>query len=459
MSLKQKLSRALGIDFHIVLTLLMRSWTALAGVVMVLGLPKWFTQAEQGYYFTFYSLLGLQVFFELGFNFVVTQVVSHELAALDLDLRANVPAGDPRLDRLTSLVRLLRRWYAVAAVLFFFGVGAAGMVFFESHGARSESGWLQGWLLLVLCSAANLYLSPFLAVAEGIGMVGQVARLRLVLSLVGYGLLWTLLNSGLGLAAVPVVSFVGAAGGALWLSRPGRFIGQLAARPMADPDNAVSWRREIFPFQWRIALSWMSGYLIFQLFNPVIFAYQGPVEAGRLGLGLTIFNTLLSISMSWVMAKAPVIAGHIARGDPDQARHLMWQLVLRSGVFHMLASGAILAGVWVLQHAGIALGARVVGLPMLACIYAATQINHFISSVAVYLRAFKSEPLLANSLAVGVLSLLAVFAGAHDSVQLTMALYLAVTALVALPWLLVVYARFQKSLPATSVLPGAALNT
>jgi hypothetical protein len=458
MSFKNKLSTALGFDFHIVLTLLMRSWTALAGGFMLLGLPKWFTQTEQGFYFTFYSLLGLQVFFELGFNFVVTQIVSHEIATLDIDLRSRV-LDDVKLNRLTSLIKLLQRWYGVAAVLFFVCVGAAGIMFFNAHGARSEAGWREGWMLLVLCSAANLYLSPFLAVAEGAGMVGQVARLRLFLSVSGYVLLWALLSLGFGLVAVPVVSLISAAGSAVWLSTSGRFIKDLASRPVVDRKEAVSWKHEIFPFQWRIALSWMSGYLIFQLFNPVIFAYQGPAAAGRLGLGLTVFNTLLSISMSWVMAKAPVMASHIARGDSAGARNLLWHLVLRSGVFHLLASAAVLCGVWVLQETGSAMSARVVDLPTLACIYAATQINHFIASVAVYLRAFKSEPLLANSLAVGAFSLLAVFAGARVSVRLTMLLYLAVTALLALPWLLFVYQRFERALAQGKFPAAAALNS
>lgn len=36
----------------------------------------------------------------------------------------------------------------------------------------------------------------------------------------------------------------------------------------------VNYFNEIFPYQWRIALSWISGYFIFQLFNPVLFATE-----------------------------------------------------------------------------------------------------------------------------------------------------------------------------------------
>lgn len=36
-------------------------------------------------------------------------------------------------------------------------------------------------------------------------------------------------------------------------------------------DFRVSWKTEIWPLQWRIALSWLSGYFIFQLFTPILF--------------------------------------------------------------------------------------------------------------------------------------------------------------------------------------------
>ncbi len=45
----------------------------------------------------------------------------------------------------------------------------------------------------------------------------------------------------------------------------------------------ISWRREVWPFQWKIAVSWLCDYFIFQLFTPVLFAFRGPVEAGQDG--------------------------------------------------------------------------------------------------------------------------------------------------------------------------------
>ena len=41
-----------------------------------------------------------------------------------------------------------------------------------------------------------------------------------------------------------------------------------------------SWKKEILPFQWRIALSSTTGYFSLYLFTPVTFNVFGAVEAG-----------------------------------------------------------------------------------------------------------------------------------------------------------------------------------
>jgi hypothetical protein len=47
------------------------------------------------------------------------------------------------------------------------------------------------------------------------------------------------------------------------------------ALPPAAPSvgqHAIDWWKEVWPFQWRIAISYACGFFIFQLFNPVLFS-------------------------------------------------------------------------------------------------------------------------------------------------------------------------------------------
>lgn len=67
----------------------------------------------------------------------------------------------------------------------------------------------------------------------------------------------------------------------------------------------VNYFNEIFPYQWRIALSWISGYFIFQLFNPVLFATEGAIVAGQMGMILHALIQYNLISLSWWKHKNP----------------------------------------------------------------------------------------------------------------------------------------------------------
>ena len=77
----------------------------------------------------------------------------------------------------------------------------------------------------------------------------------------------------------------------------------------------VNYKIEIFPMQWKIAISWVGGYFIFQLFNPVLFATEGPIVAGQMGMTLSILNAVLALSYAWVSTKVPVFSGFIARRE------------------------------------------------------------------------------------------------------------------------------------------------
>ena len=54
----------------------------------------------------------------------------------------------------------------------------------------------------------------------------------------------------------------------------------------------------------QMASSWLCGYFIYQLFNPVLFAYKGAVVAGQMGMSLSLANALRSVAVSWINTKA-----------------------------------------------------------------------------------------------------------------------------------------------------------
>lgn len=415
----------------------------MAGGVTILLLPLYLNPSEQGYYFTFASVLALQIFFELGLNQIVMQLVSHEAAHLTETVDGFLSGDDTSLARLGSLVRLIQSWFGIAAFIFAVIGGSIGAVFFVQKGVLPLTIWLGAWIILVGATAVNLWLSPNLAVLEGCRKVGHVARLRLVQSILGYATLWLMLISGMGLWSVVAVPTICAICSGYWLKVHGYLLRWLAMLP-PDIKNKISWRVDIFPLQWRIALSWMSGYLIFNLFTPIVFMRQGAVEAGKLGMALTIFNAISTVGMSWVNAKAPDFTMMIALKEKNELNQLFKAVFFRSTLFIASASICIVSILWYLRLSGLQEVERISSPSVLAVISIITIANSMIFAMAVYMRAHREEPMLIQSIVTGLLVAASSYIGSTYSVLVMMIFYMMICVFISLPWTVSLYVKYLK---------------
>ena len=436
---------ALSLDFHILATLLLRGWSILAGGATVLLIPMFLSPSQQGYYYTFAPVLATQVFFELGLNHVVTQLASHAAAHLRRVSDSRLEGGERWRHAIVSLVTLSRKWNAVMASLFFVALLVGGSWFFSEKGTLQTSQWLTTWVVLIAAAAVNLALSAQLAICEGIGEVGQVARLRLLQSIAGHVLLWVLLVAGAGLwaaAAIPLSSMIGTVWW-LWRRRLAKSL-EVSRGAASFLGGTYTYRRDVFPLQWRIALSWASGYFIFSFLSPVVFAHQGEVEAGRLGLGLTIFSAISTVGMSWISAKIPAFAYHVARKERAGLNALFDRQASRAVGVTTLSAAVFLAAAQVAGHFEPKVFDRLP--PMLALLFLATATiaNAIIFSMAAYMRAHKEEPLLAASVTGAFLIGGGVYAMAHVGLTATVAVYAAINVFVVLPWCALLFARYRR---------------
>ena len=441
-SLYFRLKTVAGIDFDIFHTLLFRGWTVLAGGLSVVLIPFFLTPTQQGFYYTFASFLAIQVFFELGLNQVIIQLVSHDAAHLTIQDDGKVSGDAARIHRLYGLVRLLRRWYALAAFLFVVMAGGAGWVFFVTKGGDlPRAQWSATWVVLVLFTSINLFLSPHLTVIEGTGQVGAVARLRLIQSMLGYCSMWVLLLLGTGLWAAVAMPTVSAIATSLWLRRRGGMFQQHATRTSLDLEP-ISWRRDVFPLQWRIAISWACGYVIFSLFTPIVFASHGSVEAGRLGMAMTVFSAITSLGLSWINAKTPNFTMHISRGEFAALSHLFRAVSLRSVIATGLPSFLIVALVSLGTHYDFGLVKRIAPADTLFWIACAATVNTAVYAGASYMRAHREEPMLPVSVVSALLTFAVVTLLRHDVTSMMLG-SAAISVCISLPWTFLLYRRYR----------------
>ncbi len=391
-----------GIDWSIAFSVSNRVVQAVGSLLVMYLISKYLTKEEQGYYYTFSSIAALQVFFELGLSMVITQFVAHEFAFTSLTPSSEIIGETTNIARIASLFRFILKWYAWGAVLLFGLVTLGGFVFFNAFSDLSLNvSWQIPWILLMLATSLNLFVSSYIPFLEGLNKVKEVAKFRTLQSVISYTVLFMSIGFDLGLMSLGLFALSNFITLFFWICT--NQFRRLLSKIWDSFDRfiQISWKKEIFPFQWRIALSWLSGYFIFQIVNPIVFALQGSVIAGQMGITITAFNGISVIAMAWVSTKVPTFSVLIARKNYKELDLLFFKAMKQSFLLITIGVVSFVTILGLIQydyfHLFSELGGRF--LPVKWVIFAGltTITNQLIFSMASYLRAHKMEPLLLNS--------------------------------------------------------------
>ena len=454
-----RIRQALGLDGAVAFTSLARMVSIAGSTVTVLLIARFLSPVEQGYYYTLLSLVALQMVFELGFSFVVQQLAAHECVHLVIREDGSI-SGDPAAHaRLASALQLGVRWYSLAATAMGMILTPLGFFFFAHNAApaTAQIAWQGPWLLAVTASMAGLWCQSFYSFFDGCGQMRAVAALRLRQAVVGMALAWTamLLHHGLYSPALVIVGQVGT--GLFFLATRRCLLTGLLGHQVLDA--SICWSREVWPFQWRIAVSWMCSYFTIQIFIPILFALRGPVEAGQMGMSLSITGYMTGLVLPWITTKATPFGRLIARRE----FHGLDRLFLRTlgqalAVFAMIALSADAAAM-LLTAIAPRLAARMVSPQLFAVLVLAAGANCVVQSLATLLRSFKQEPFLWQSVAVAMLTLLvAMFTASRWGNAGVTVGYLAVTAGIGLPSALSIFARARRRYLAMSPLAASGVE-
>jgi hypothetical protein len=238
-------------------------------------------------------------------------------------------------------------------------------------------------------------LDPILSFMEGCGFVSNVARLRFVQAITGSTMAWAALVLHHGLFAPAMIIIGNTVVGSIWLFGHRKLLSGLLRH--APGEHRIRWTTEVWPFQWRIAVSWLCGYFIYQLFNPVTFAYRGAVVAGQMGMSLSLVNALKSVSISWINTKAAPFGALIARKQYSTLDAMFFRALGQS--IAVCSAGAVVVwmGTVALNWANLPFAHRLLSPTLLAILLCSAILDTTIFAQAIYLRAHKQEKFLLNS--------------------------------------------------------------
>ena len=374
-------------------TQLLRLFTGPVTMALVL---RHLTPEIQGYFYAFAGVVALQTFLEMGFSQNILQFAAHEFSKLRFTPSGKIEGDPVALSRLISLGRLAFGYYAVAAAVALLVIGVGGDVFFTVSGQHGVA-WRGAWWIIAVTAPLGLAINPAWALLEGCNQVPAVAQYRFWASLTAFAANAAALVLGAGIYVSACVSVVSLLFGVGWLAvfwRP--FLVQFLERPA---HGEVSWRREIWPFQWRIAVSWASGYFIFDILNPVAFYFCGAVDAGRFGMSLQLVRMVMNVALTWVLTKASRFGMLVAARVWAELDSLWRRSTAQAFVICLLGEISLCAAVPLAGRFWPNLPARLAPIGVTAWLASNMVLQLLVSSFALELRAHKREPYMWLSVA------------------------------------------------------------
>lgn len=430
----------IGIDKAIAYSAGARIIQAITGIGTLFFIASFLTGEEQGFYYTFGSVLAFQVFFELGFTSIITQYVAHESAYFTVGAANEIIGDEIHLSRLSSLMHFCIKWYTVMAFVFFIIINIIGFIFFDSYDKSNETiSWKIPWIILSFGTALNLLISPLSSILSGLGRIKDVSRIIFIQQILIPVAICGSLYFGLNLFAPAIGSMISVLVWLLIVCRTDLNILLLKIWKIKIT-HRINYLEEVFPYQWRIALSWISGYFIFQLFNPVLFATEGAVIAGQMGMTLSVLNAIQAFCFSWQNTKVPLYSQLIelqeySNLDSVFSRTLRQMTTICTCLLIVLCFIILLIDNYNITLNGNILGDRFLPfIPMVIMIIPAF-VRQYISSWATYLRCHKREPFLASSIVTGILCCLStLFLGKIFGLYGIVIGYCCITIFIEFPW-------------------------
>jgi len=388
----------IGIDKSIAYSSGSKLISGSTGLLSIIFITIFLTEEEQGFYYTFGSIIALQVFFELGLTNIITQFVAHENAHIIWENNKILSGDEVSISRLGHMLKFTKKWYTIISIIFLFFILLCGIWFFDKYSPSSDYKiWLSPWILVTSATALNLFITPFLAILDGTGHIKDTSRIKFFQQLIVPIATWTSFVMGAGLYVVGIGQWCSVILTLILIFRSKLWNILIEINKIGITER-IDYLKEVFPYQWKIALSWISGYFVFQLFNPILFATSGPIVAGQMGMSLTAINGIASFATSWISTKVPVLSHYIALKEYSTLdvifNKTMKQLSMVCGVMLF----ALFCFVVVLNYFHLPLASRFLDLLPFLLLEISIFANQHGNGWATYLRCHKKEPLLVNSI-------------------------------------------------------------
>ncbi len=409
-------------------------WRLISGPFTLILIPLFLTQEEQGYWFTFISLAALMILADLGFSNIVLQFAAHEFAYLRFNDKNQIVGEEINLKKLAAFFVFSIKWAIFLIAVSLPVISVIG--FYLLSQKPTEIHWSFPWLIYIAGSALTFFNSIILCFFEGCDSVGTVQKKRVMISVLMTIIMWVGLILRFNLYALSISLLLSSCIGIFLIYK--EFYAAISSLISISKTYTYSWKKEFFTLFWKYAVSWASGYFIFQLFTPFIFHFNGAVEAGKVGISIALWTAIFSIANIWVYVITPKLNMHISKKEWKKLDRLFFKNITLSIITFLIGTITVFFLIFLLKGK-VTIIDRFVSNTSMSLLAAAWFFQTIINACAIYLRAHKEEPLVILSAVIAVYVVITTFLCAkYLSPDYFFLGYLS-SYLFAVPWVLYIF--------------------
>jgi O-antigen/teichoic acid export membrane protein len=358
-------------------TYLNRIISFIKGPLVMFFILFYFSPQDQGYWYIFMSFGFISVIIDFGFSIILTQEVGHIFARY-LD---NKKLPVEFYSQVKTLGIHFIKFYIVLLIIFCLYNLVVGFFYFDLY--QTE------WFLYSFLLCAQFSLTPFYHIYMGIDKVNEVqysfffgnllGSISLLLALyVGYGFYSLCISVGVNIL---VTAFI-------FLKKSSLFwVDLFGAKSIVKEVN----KNRLKSLQKDFAISWISGYFIYNTFVPFLGKAYGIELAGQVGLIFNLASFMLTIAIVYSYNSIPYFNISIANKKLGAAKNkFIRTLYISTFLFLGFSLGFIFLQVFVSPLMG--LSERFPTILITSCILFWFYLRLLRSVLSNYYRAFKIEP-------------------------------------------------------------------
>lgn len=389
-------------------TLINQFWRLISGPITLLLIPLFLSPEQQGYWYLFGSLSALSIFADLGFSNIILQFAAHEYAFLHFTEEGSLEGEKLYLQRLGSFFRFTLRWISTICAVVFPVIFIIGIVFFIRDHVLDI--YFSPWILYAVGSLINFFCNSILSFIEGLNKIDSIQKIRFRVAVLNTCIVTLVLVLGGNIYALALAMLLSAS--SVFISIFGVFRKILSQLMIISKGFHYNWKKEIVPLFIKYALSFSSGYFIFQIYTPLMHYFHGPVYSGKVGISLSLAMAVFNMGNIWIYTIIPRINMFISQKQWEELDILfIKRLLLSIGTYLFIILGVVIflvffRNIWIIPK----IISRFLPTVSLIILFICYFFQLLINSWAVYLRGHKQEPYVIPSIVSAVWILIITFA-------------------------------------------------